>query len=184
MKDNHQTSSRRCPRCQCILDISQFYADRSKASGRKSHCKECSKTQIKDWKSKNPARLAEYERNRRKRESIFRKLEKTLEKSIAKYRRAEARTWRGKDHRTEAAYLETFDQALGTAGYHLVDNESTRVTEADRKLNGPKEWEGIKEVFWECYDLEDTGFDSVEEAEEALLEWVNRVRVLCSSLSL
>lgn len=54
-----------CPRCKRKLDPLCFYPDRSKTSGRKSHCRSCSKASSQKWKQAHKPHLAQYSRERR-----------------------------------------------------------------------------------------------------------------------
>lgn len=56
----------RCPRCERSLDPICFYKDRSKSSGRKSHCRACSKSACRKWKRANPDKLAAYAAEQRR----------------------------------------------------------------------------------------------------------------------
>jgi hypothetical protein len=45
--------TRTCPKCQEALDLSEFAVDRSKASGRKSHCKSCDNARTRRYYRQN-----------------------------------------------------------------------------------------------------------------------------------
>jgi hypothetical protein len=65
---NSNLEERRCPRCRERKDLGEFAVDRSKASGRKSHCKACdnrkSKTYYEEHREEKLAKMEAYRRAR------------------------------------------------------------------------------------------------------------------------
>jgi hypothetical protein len=49
--------TRRCPRCERDLPLRDFALDRSKASGRKSHCQGCDSAKSKRYYAENRERV-------------------------------------------------------------------------------------------------------------------------------
>jgi hypothetical protein len=49
--------SRRCPRCERVLPLSEFAVDRSKANGQKSRCKRCDNAKSKAYYAANRERV-------------------------------------------------------------------------------------------------------------------------------
>lgn len=74
MKPSKPTGTVVCPRCRRSLDPSCFYRDRSKASGRKSHCRSCTKSACQTWKDKHREAVADYARVQRRRNQFVREL--------------------------------------------------------------------------------------------------------------
>lgn len=45
---------KKCNRCKKMLELAQFTKDQTKTSGYSSHCKECKKITISNWRKENP----------------------------------------------------------------------------------------------------------------------------------
>ena len=54
---------RKCYKCHQTKDISQFYGDKSKNSGRNYECKECTKARVKATRDPERSRDLHYRRN-------------------------------------------------------------------------------------------------------------------------
>lgn len=138
----------RCPRCQRNLDPICFYKDRSKSSGRKSHCRNCTKTACRNWKQENPEKVAEY------------KAEERRERRELRLRNRELRELYGAQ--SEAAdyqqMVDLFGPDCESQGIHLSNKRSTKLIRP--KLNDVEE-------FGEIYDLlsENQDFDLGSEYE-------------------
>ena len=161
----------RCPRCQRHRAISQFYVDRSKSSGHKSHCKNCTKSENQKWKSENRCRVAEGERKRRRRDAFLLQLGREAEALVLKYRCLN-------DPRTDKSYLEKFDKAPGEPGFNFVDDDDAEVTLKDRRLNKSPSWEHVKEVYWEIVGDGNLDYWTKAAIEAQLFELFEAMRIL------
>lgn len=165
----------RCPRCQRHRDISQFYVDRSKTSGHKSHCKKCTKSENQKWKSQNRCRVAEGERTRRQRDAFLRQLGREAEALVLKHRCLE-------DPRTNKSYLANFDKAPGVPGFDFVDDDDAGVTRKDRRLNKSPTFEHVKEVYWEIVGDENVDYWTKTAIEAQLFELFEALRLLAAKV--
>lgn len=124
----------RCPRCQRNLDPICFYKDRSKSSGRKSHCRNCTKTACRKWKQENPEKVAAYKTEERRERRELRLRNRELRKLY--------------EAQSEAAdyqqMVELFGPDCESQGIHLSNKRSTKLIRP--KLNDVEE-------FGEIYDL-------------------------------
>lgn len=160
----------RCPRCQREQETDQFYADRSKTSGRKSHCKTCTKSDNRKWKTQNCSQVAEYEKARRQRAKYLRELGEAAEELILRHRCL-------LDPRSHKSYVEIFDAEPGTRGIYFVDKDKTRCTRKDRKLNQPQAAEAVWTTFWELFGDDDVDPETQEIIKGHLLECLDEIRL-------
>jgi len=124
----------RCPRCLRHLDPLCFYKDRSKASGRKSHCRACSKEACSKWKRSNPEKVAAYAKQQRHLNRNFRLANRFLDDPSNA----------SGDERELQQVIELFGPDFKSQGIHLTSKYSMR------PLNDVKT---PAEEFAELFDL-------------------------------
>jgi hypothetical protein len=54
--DINMITEKRCPKCNAIKDVCEFYLDKSRIGGFARYCKDCNRTVVKDWKQSNSDR--------------------------------------------------------------------------------------------------------------------------------
>ena len=123
----------RCPRCQRNLDPICFYKDRSKSSGRKSHCRNCTKTACRKWKRENPEKVAAY------------KSEERRERRELRLRNRELRDLYSaqSDAADYQQMVDLFGPDCQSKGIHLANKRSTKLS--SKPLNLLAE---LEELHW------------------------------------
>ena len=107
----------RCPRCQRNLDPICFYKDRSKSSGRKSHCRNCTKTACRKWKRENPEKVAAYKAEERR----VRRDARLARRDLKDFYEAESEAL---DRRQ---MIDLFGPDYESQGIHLTNKRSTKI---------------------------------------------------------
>lgn len=125
----------KCTRCRRNLDLSCFYRDRSKVSGRKSHCRACSKTACQQWKKANPEKVAKQVASQRRRDRLLRE-PAGASRPLSPRSEQDARTYR--------AIIETFGDDFHQFGIRL-----------EGASNLPSEHNPIWTLHQALHDLED-----------------------------
>lgn len=117
----------RCPRCHRNLDPISFYRDRSKSSGRKSHCRACSKNACKNWKQANPDKVAGYAKEQRLLRRELRLVKRALQEISAaeceEFDRRQLIALFGPDYKQQGIHL------MPRRSLRHPDNSSTEIDE-------------------------------------------------------
>ncbi len=144
-----------CPSCKCQKEVGDFYPDRSKSSGRKSHCKTCSRNACRGWRARNRPHLALYQ-SRHRREARHLKESLTLASSPAS--RCVV------DERTLQEVAEIFGEDWQDLGISVSEYSSRNKMpkRADRSKMTRLAGQIYSEIE-ELYELLDHGYSSKEE---------------------
>lgn len=141
----NQTTSKQCPRCQIVKELTDFRVDRSKISGYGSHCKACEAARRRewyashreesaanhaDWVDENREYLNAYRRARQSKDTEF------VGKNKSRTRQTHEECVEKRKNQARAYYRRTADQQKA---YRKEYNATHKKENAQRKARQERE---------------------------------------------
>jgi len=128
------TSSKKCFKCKTVKPLTSFYKHHAMADGHLNKCKECTKNDATEHRSKNIEKIREYDRERGKNSERIK-----LNTEITK-------AWRQEDRRRGSAHNKV---ARAIKNGDIVRSPCVRCGEA-KSLAHHEDYDRPLDVMWLC----------------------------------